>query len=79
MRRVKKKWDTEFPIVARTAQNLIDSAKRFRKEGWGRLAMENDEVVKAQIPLPNDQERRRPEWTTEMKVTLVTFDKEERA
>ena len=41
--------------------------------------MENDEVVKAQIPLPNDQERRHPEWTTEMKVTLVTFDKEERA
>ena len=33
MRRVKEKWDTEFPIVARTAQNLIDSAKRFRKEG----------------------------------------------
>ena len=30
MRRVKEKWDTKFPIVARTAQNLNDSARRFQ-------------------------------------------------
>ena len=41
--------------------------------------MENDEVATAQIPLPKDQERRNLEWTTEMKVTLITFDNEERA
>ena len=34
MKRVKERWDTEFPIVSRTAQNLINSARRFQKEGW---------------------------------------------
>ena len=67
----------QFPIVSRTAQNLIDSARRFRKEGLGRPAMENDEVATVQIPLTKDQERRHIEWTTEMKVTLITFDNEE--
>ena len=33
MRRVKESWDTVFQIVPRTAQNLIDSARRFQKEG----------------------------------------------
>ena len=46
MRRVKERWDTVFPLVARTAQNLIDSARRFRNEEWGRPVMENDEVAK---------------------------------
>ena len=45
MRRVKERWDTVFPLVARTAQNLIDSARRFRNEEWGRPVMENDEVA----------------------------------
>ena len=45
----------------------------------GRPAMKNDEVATAQIPLPKDQERRHTEWKTEMKVTLITFDNEERA
>ena len=27
VRRVKERWDTKFPIVSRTAQTLIDSAK----------------------------------------------------
>ena len=29
MKRVKERWDTEFLTAAKTAQNLIDSAKRF--------------------------------------------------
>ena len=29
MKRVRERWDTEFPKVARTTQNLIDSAKTF--------------------------------------------------
>ena len=41
--------------------------------------MENDEVPTAPIPLPKDQERRHFEWTTEIKVTLIMFDNEERA
>ena len=36
MRQVKERWDTEYPGIARTAQNLIDNARRFKKEGWGR-------------------------------------------
>ena len=35
MKRIKARWDAEFPYSKRTAQNLIDNAKRFRKEGWG--------------------------------------------
>ena len=41
--------------------------------------MENDEVPTAPIPLPKDQERRHFEWTTEIKVTLIMFNNEERA
>ena len=29
MKRVRERWDTEFPKVVRTTQNLIDSAKTF--------------------------------------------------
>ena len=65
--------DTEFPILTKATQNLIDSAKRFRKEGWGRPAMENDEVDTAQAPLPKDQEIRHPDRRTDMKVTNNNF------
>ena len=41
--------------------------------------MKNDKATKAQIPLSNDEERRYHEWTTEMKITLITYDNEERA
>ena len=36
-------------------------------------------MATAEIPLPKEQERRQLEWTTEMKVTLIIFDNEERA
>ena len=42
-------------------------------------AMENDKLATAQIHLLKDQERRHIERTIEMKVTLITFDNEERA
>ena len=45
MKRLKKRWDTEFPTVAETAQNVIDNAKRFRKEGRGRPSMKNNEIA----------------------------------
>ena len=79
MKRVKDRLDTEFPTVVRTAQNLIDNAKRFRKEKWGRSTIENGEVAAAQIPHPKDQEKRSLEWTIEMKVALITFDNEDNA
>ena len=64
--------------IMETTQNLIDNAKRFRKEGWGRSTVDNGEVAAARIPPPKDQEERSLEWTTEMKVALITFDNEER-
>ena len=35
MKRIKNRWEAEYPNNRRTAQNLIDNAKRFKKEGWG--------------------------------------------
>ena len=52
MKIVKKRWHIEFPTIVETEQKLIDIAERFRKEGWRRPAMENDELAIAQIPLP---------------------------
>ena len=36
VRRIKQRWDDEYPSFPRTAQNLTDNAKRFRKKGFGR-------------------------------------------
>ena len=38
MKSVKARWDTEYPASRITAQNLIDNARTFKKEGWGRTA-----------------------------------------
>ena len=38
MKRVKARWDTEYPTCRRTAQNLINNARRFKKEGLGKPA-----------------------------------------
>ena len=35
MKRIKDRWDSEFAEKRRTAQNLVDNASRFEKEGWG--------------------------------------------
>ena len=77
MRRVKQRWDAEYPEHPRTAQNLIDNAKRFKREGIPAPILIQEELQ----PEPVDQipERRNLEWTLDMKVTLVTFDREERA
>ena len=31
MKRMKARWDTEYPASRTTAQNLIDNARRFKK------------------------------------------------
>ena len=74
MRRIKQRWCIAFPNDNRTAQNLTDNAKRFKKEGFGRENNNQDEEVQIQP----ENIRTGLEWTTEMKVTLVRLDEEER-
>ena len=76
MRRVKQRWDTEYPMNPRTTQNLTDNAKRFKKEGFGRPDNNQNEVnVQPQV---DNNTKTSLEWTTEMKITLVILDQEER-
>ena len=78
MRRIKARWEAEYPESRRTGQNLIDNTKRFKKEGWGRNIEVNGEDNN-QVIIEVAQEQRQLEWSTEMKVKLVMVDKEERA
>ena len=71
MRRIKQRWCIAFPNDNRTAQNLTDNAKRFKKEGFGRENNNQDEEVQIQP----ENIRTGLEWTTEMKVTLVRSQK----
>ena len=32
MKRIKQRWDIEFPRKKRTMQNLVDNARRFEKK-----------------------------------------------
>lgn len=82
MKRVRTRWDAEYSASRRTTQNLIDNARRFKKEGWGRVVeLKNingaEDVVQEQVAI--ETKRKSLEWTTEMKVTLVMLDEEERA
>ena len=82
MKRVKARWDTEYPASRRTAQNLIDNAKRFKMEGWGRPAeLENQDKteLKQQTQVIREQQRKSIEWITEMKIVLVMLDEGESA
>ena len=78
MRRVKERWDAEYPGIARTAQNLIENARRFKKERWRRpVKIDNRDEVEVQQQMNNNSTSL--EWTAEMKIVLVTLDQEERA
>ena len=49
MKKVKARWDTEYPTSRRIEQNLTDNARRFKKEGWERPAkLENQNETKEQ-------------------------------
>ena len=67
MKRIKQRWDIEFPQKKRTTQNLVDHARRFEKEilrpGGG----------------ANIQSQRIIGWTTEMKIKLVKIDDEDQS
>ena len=39
MKRIKDRWDPEFPEKRRTPQNLVDKASHFEKEEWGRFIL----------------------------------------
>ena len=76
MKRIKTRLDLEFPESRRTAQNLIDNAKRFKKEGWENMGQQEKPIVE-QNTLDNNSKQLN--WTTEMKIDVVTMDKEEKA
>ena len=84
MKRVKARRDKEYSASRRTAQNLIDNARRFKKEGCGRpaeLEIENQDETKVQqqTQVIGEQQRKSIEWKTEIKIVLVMLDEDERA
>ena len=79
MRRVKQRWDATYPTDPRTAQNLIDNAKRFKKEGWGTPVNISQDEVEEQVQPQTDDTRTSLEWTTQMKIVLMILDQEELA
>ena len=76
MKRIKTRWDLEFLESRRTAQNLVDNGKRFKKEGWGNIGEQEGLIVK-QTTSENDSKQLN--WTTKIKIDVVTMNKEERA
>ena len=67
MKRIKRRWDIEFPLKKRTTQNLVDNARRFEKEI---LRPGGDANIQAQKNI---------DWTAEMKIKLLKIDNEERS
>ena len=72
MKRIKEHWDKEFPNNKRTAQNLIDNAKMFTKEGW------LEEREHPQQLNDKDETSGNIERTMDIKVNLLLIDEEER-
>ena len=82
MKRVKARWYAEYPISRRTTQNLIDNARRLKKDGQGRPAelQNRDETeVQQQTQVIGKPNQKSIEWTTEMKIFLLMLDEDERA
>ena len=57
-------------------QNLVDSARRFKKEGWGSMAVQEESMAEQPTPENNNKQLN---WTIEMKINVVIMHKEERA
>ena len=70
MKRIKRKWDLEFPESKRTTQNLVDNARRFKKDGWGNIAEREEPMEEQATPENNNKQLN---WTTEMKIDVVMF------
>ena len=56
------------------AQNLVGNAKSFKK-GWGNIGEQKGLIVEQTTP---ENGSKQLNWTTEMKIDVVTTDKEER-
>ena len=69
MKRIKVRWDQEFPSKKKTAQNLVDNARMFRIEAGANGRSDQQEGVVA---------TKKIQWTTDMKVHLIVMDQEER-
>ena len=54
----------------------MDNSRRFKKEGWGNIEEQREIIVELGA---TDDNNKQLEWTTKMKIDLVTIDKEERA
>ena len=55
MKRIKTRWDLEFPESRRTVQNLVDNAKRFKKKGWGNIGEQEELTVEQTTPENNSK------------------------
>ena len=75
MKLIKHIWDLEFPESKLTAQNLLDNARRFKKEGWGNTAVRKDLGTGQATP---EISNKHLDWKTDMKIHLVIMDEEEK-
>ena len=69
MKKIKTRWDIEFPEKKRTEQSLVDNARHFVKEGWGDEEQTLTQVIEVHKNI---------EWSTEMKIRLIQINEEER-
>ena len=77
MKRIKNRWEAEYPNNRRTAQNLIDNAKDLRKK-VGAQIKKNDQNINQEDVQIQQEISKKMEWTTQMKIKLIMIDEEER-
>ena len=73
MKRIKRRWYLEFLEPERTAQNLVDNARRFKKEGRGNIAEREEPMAEQATPENNNKQLN---WPTKMKIDVVIMNKE---
>ena len=56
MKRITRRWGLEFLGSKRTAQNLVDNARRFKKEGWGNMTERGELIAEQATPLNNNKQ-----------------------
>ena len=76
MKHIKRRLDLEFLELKRTAQNVVDNARRFKKEGWVNMAELEYPMAEQATPENNNKQLN---WTTEMKINVIIMDKDNRA
>ena len=84
MKRIKRRWDLEFPVSKRTSQNLVENAKRFKKEGCGNMAEQEELMAEQTTPENNDKQlnrKKKKEEQTDFKGVIMNQvkNKEEQA